>query len=186
MSGLANNDWIGLVVFVISTYGQIGYGDQNGYQDYQQRKGMIRGSPPGWVFGVAWSVLYGLISAAGFLYWLNYPAITSTRNAILILFFINLVLNKIWTPLFFGANRKGLAFFDLVLTLGTSIAVVVLFGIEQAWLSFGLYIAYPVWLLYAGYLNLQWWRLNRANGPINMSPFAKSYPSGARMRLMAR
>ena len=70
-------------------------------------------SPPNWLFAPAWTFLYITMGIAAFLVWKSAPS--NARNTALIFFGIQLLLNAIWTPIFFGAHMLLLAFFELVL-----------------------------------------------------------------------
>lgn len=159
---LDNDQWIGLVVFVGATYINPSFrgrseGTMEKYNRSNDYKFPLR--PPGWLFGPVWLILYGLIAASGYLYW-DESVPSTLRDVLLAFYFINLVLNKIWTPLFFDQGRRKWAFFIIILILLTAITVTVLLAIEGFWLSFGLYIPYPIWVLFASYLNLQFIRMD--------------------------
>ena len=70
-------------------------------------KGLIKPSfnPPSWLFGPVWTLLYTLMAISGYLLWQN-----PNSKLPVILFFVQLMLNAIWTPLFFGAKKLGWAF----------------------------------------------------------------------------
>ena len=61
-------------------------------------------NPPAWVFGPAWTLLYTLMAVAAWLVWKQ----DGWRRPLL-LYFIQLVLNAAWTPIFFGAHQLGLS-----------------------------------------------------------------------------
>lgn len=70
-----------------------------------------------------------------------------------------LVLNAIWTPLFFGAGRYGLAFVDIVaLWLLIGVTVVLFWRISRP--AAALLLPYWAWVTFAAALNLAIWRLN--------------------------
>ena len=73
-------------------------------------KGLIKPSfnPPSWLFGPVWTLLYTLMAISGYLLWQN-----PNSKLPVILFFVQLMLNAIWTPLFFGAKKLGWAFVEL-------------------------------------------------------------------------
>ena len=106
------------------------------------------GSPPGWVFPIVWFILYALM---GLSLWMVYRA--GNDYMFYILFAAQLILNFLWTPLFFGHGHMELAMVDLV-----AMWVIVLVMIYLTW-SRGLEVAayllipYIVWLTFAGYLN---------------------------------
>ena len=129
----------------------------NGSKDrrwFEQNRRRVPGSPPAPVFAVVWSVLYALIGVAGFLYWRNVPFATAEYDAGLVLYFVNYLLNKLWTPLFFGARMVKLAALDLVLMLGTGAAFLGMCGTEGQWVAFTLYAFSVAWMIYALYLNV--------------------------------
>lgn len=113
-------------------------------------------TPPDWVFGVVWPVLYGLIAWSG--------ARTARRKdpAALALWSAQLVFNAAWSPLFFGARKARLALFDLGLTLGATAAYtwrVARSDSKAAWAM----APYLGWLSYAGTLNAG---ILRKNAPL--------------------
>lgn len=129
-------------------------------REYDAKMRYIRFAPPGWLFGVAWFVLYGLITAAAFLYFGPTQGYETSQYylAAYIVLFVNIVLNKFWSVLFFDQRRIGWALAVAVVLLLSAIAVVVLFGLTQAWTPFGLFMPYPLWLIVALYLNAVWLR----------------------------
>ena len=68
--------------------------------------------PPNWVFGPVWTVLYAAIAYAGWRIW-RAPK-SRRRTAALGLWTTQLVLNGIWTPIFFGARRPIAALADII------------------------------------------------------------------------
>ncbi len=107
-------------------------------------------SPPRWLFGMAWSFLYAFMSLSIIVFWNSFST-SSVYTATLILYLINIVLNKIWTPTFFRLNSPRWAFVILFAMLSTAIAVEVLFWVGGAILSALFYLPYPLWLLFTGY-----------------------------------
>ena len=120
---------------------------------YDARKSRVAGAPPGWLFGVVWTILFLLIVAAAVTFFGN----SEEHVAAFVLFLVNLALNKAWSPLFFGAGSLGLAAWVVVGMIATQVAVLVLMGMANSWTSFGLYIPYAIWTLYALVLNVQFW-----------------------------
>ncbi|MFR9775167.1 TspO/MBR family protein [Micromonospora sp. MS34] len=111
-------------------------------------------APPSWVFGPVWTVLYALIAVAGWLAWRRVgwgPALWAWS--------VQLALNALWTPLFFGAGRYGLAFAELAL-LWLAVAVTVERFRRISGPAAGLLLPYWAWVTFAGALNLAIWRLN--------------------------
>jgi translocator protein len=112
-------------------------------------------APPSWLFGPVWTVLYLMIGLAG---WLAWREVGFSRP--LWIYTAQLVLNAIWTPLFFGAGQYGLAFLDIAamwLLIGAT--VVAFWRVRRA--AALLLLPYWVWVTYASALNLAIWLLNR-------------------------
>ncbi len=141
----------GAAVFVAAAIGGLGVrGTGAEYQGLEQPSW----APPSWLFGPVWTVLYVLVAIAGWLVWRRAglgPAVWA--------WIAQLVLNAVWTPLFFGAGRYGLAFADIVL-LWLTIGVTVLLFRRVSVLATALLLPYWAWVTYAAALNFAIWRLN--------------------------
>lgn len=115
-------------------------------------------TPPSWVFGPVWTVLYFLIAASIILY------VIETRNTrpywIYALILAHLIANLAWSPVFFGLRRIGWALFDIVIIDLTLIAMIYLFYQAQKAASILLW-PYLAWVLFATYLNSGFYLLNR-------------------------
>ncbi|MBC8092317.1 MAG: tryptophan-rich sensory protein, partial [Pseudonocardia sp.] len=114
-------------------------------------------APPTWLFGPVWTVLYAMIAVAGWLVWRK-DGWTGARTALTV-FAVQLVLNALWTPLFFGAGLFGLAFVEIVLLWLSIVATIVLFA-RHSRLAAGLLVPYLAWVTFASALNLAIWLLN--------------------------
>jgi translocator protein len=115
-------------------------------------------NPPNWIFAPVWTVLYLVMGVAAGLVWRQ--AGFSGASAALSLFVVQLVLNALWSYLFFGLQRLDLALFDIVVLWGAILAVAVLFwGANR--LAGALMIPYLAWVGFASVLNFVLWRLNK-------------------------
>jgi tryptophan-rich sensory protein len=111
-------------------------------------------APPSWLFGPVWTVLYAMIAVAGWLVWrrVGFTAPLWAWTA-------QLVLNAIWTPLFFGAGQYGLAFAEIVLMwLAIGVTVALFRPVSRA--AAALMLPYWAWVTFASVLNFAIWRLN--------------------------
>ena len=72
---------------------------------------------------------------------------------------LQLILNAVWTPLFFGLHRPDLGFFDIVLVWMSIIATIALFAPIHAGAAL-LLLPYLAWVTFAAALNFAVWRLN--------------------------
>ncbi|MDB5379530.1 MAG: tspO/MBR family protein [Rubritepida sp.] len=113
-------------------------------------------NPPKWIFGPAWTVLYIMMGVAAWLVWRE----TGFGTAIAV-FGLQLVLNLLWTALFFGMKRPDLALYELVLLWLTILACILLFAPVSGWAAL-LLLPYLAWTGFAGFLNLSILRLNGA------------------------
>lgn len=116
-------------------------------------------APPGWVFPVVWSILYLLMGYA------SYRVLTSgaDREQIkraLTLYGIQLFLNFLWSPVFFGLEWRLIAFFILVVMWVFIYLTMRAFSqIDEK--AGDLLLPYILWVTFAGYLNLGVYFLNR-------------------------
>lgn len=114
-------------------------------------------TPPNWVFGPVWTALYLMMGIAAWIIWLQ-PAGAPRRQA-LAAFFVQLVFNAAWTPLFFGLKMPGLALVDIVLMwLAIAITIILFWRIRPA--AGMLLVPYLAWVSYATTLNAGFWYLN--------------------------
>ena len=106
-------------------------------------------SPPGILFPIVWTILFILMGIS--LYRVNkYKKSFDNPNYI---YFFQLIVNALWTPIFFGLNLYLFAFFWLIFILILVIIMLYKFyKIDK--LSAYINIPYIIWLLFAGYLNL--------------------------------
>jgi len=115
-------------------------------------------TPPDWVFGPVWTVLYVLMAVAAWLVWRQGG--WSAQRLPLALFAVQLLLNAAWTPLFFGLGLFGTAFIELLAMWCAILATTLAFRRVRplaAWLM----LPYLLWVTYAATLNFGIWWLNR-------------------------
>lgn len=116
-------------------------------------------APPGWVFPVVWTVLYLLMGYA------SYRVLTSGADPqeikkALVLYGIQLLLNFLWSPVFFGLQWRLLAFFILV-AMWVFIYLTIRAFSQIGEVAGDLLLPYILWVTFAGYLNLGVYILNR-------------------------
>ena len=114
-------------------------------------------NPPGWVFPPVWSLLYLLMGIAAWLVWCQ-GGFNANRKA-LGLFLAQLVLNALWTPLFFGLHRPGWAFLEIIVLWSCIGATAYHFGLRSRPAGL-LLLPYLAWVTFAAFLNFTLWRLN--------------------------
>lgn len=107
-------------------------------------------TPSGWVFGVAWTILYALLGIALFLIIIARSRYSKAKCYWL--FFSQKVLNALWSYLFFGANMVSAALIVLVVLIGISYWMLRAFNTISRGASY-LVWPYIIWMLFALYLN---------------------------------
>jgi tryptophan-rich sensory protein len=123
-------------------------------------------SPPNWLFGPVWTTLYVMMGVSLFLVW-RATTITSAflkdrlreKVAALIAFGSQLMLNVLWSFLFFGLRSPQLAFAEIMILLISIVVTIVIFS-KISRLAGVLMIPYAGWVTFASFLNLQIWLLN--------------------------
>jgi len=100
-------------------------------------------NPPGYVFGIVWSILYLLM---GITAWRTFYTIKN-------LFYIQLFFNAIWSWLFFSFHLPVISLVDIWILIFINIKILFMV-LKQDKLAAFLYTPYIVWLLFASYLNL--------------------------------
>ena len=113
--------------------------------------------PPGWVFGVAWTALYTLLGVA--LAIVLVAPDTRARQMGLTLFFVQLALNYLWSPVFFGAGAIDWAFVIIIaMAAGAGVALSFFWRVNRV--AGLLLLPYLAWLCLATALNFEIGRLN--------------------------
>ncbi|MBI2046163.1 MAG: tryptophan-rich sensory protein [Parcubacteria group bacterium] len=120
-------------------------------------------NPPAWVFGPVWTTLFALMGIAAFLVWSSYAEASADKKKriklALILFGIQLILNMLWSIIFFGLHSPGGALIDIVFLWLAILATIIAFAKiskPAAWLL----VPYILWVSFASYLNFAIWSLN--------------------------
>ncbi len=114
-------------------------------------------TPPGWIFGPVWSLLYFMMAVAAWLVWRD--AGFARARLPLILFAIQLTLNSLWSVLFFGLQKPGAAAVEIVLLWGAILATLIAFWKRSPWAGV-LLLPYLAWVSFAAVLNVAIWRMN--------------------------
>ena len=111
-------------------------------------------TPPNWLFGVVWPLLYLGMAIAATRVWLKVG-----RAAPLVPWGVQLVLNAAWSWLFLGLQRPAIAFVEIVVLWVAIVVNLVVFSRIDRWAT-GLMLPYLLWVSFASWLNYQLWQLN--------------------------
>ena len=115
-------------------------------------------SPPAWVFGPVWSILYLIIAATfGYAGWLFFKGKISFF--VLLPFILNIVFNLAFTPIQFGLQNNVLAAVDILLVLGTLIWLMIVIYPHSKLIAY-CNIPYLLWVLFATILQMNITYLN--------------------------
>ena len=115
-------------------------------------------APPNWVFGPVWTLLYFLMGVSLYLVWSRGTGVPYVRIA-LIVFFVQLVLNALWSILFFGLHSPLAGLVGIAL-LWLALVLTIFYFWKISPLAGGLLVPYLLWVSFAGMLNFAIWRLN--------------------------
>lgn len=119
-------------------------------------------SPPNWVFGPVWTTLFVLMGVAFYLVWKKWtilPWSKREQRQALFVFSAQLVLNTLWSIIFFGLQSPGGALIEIVfLWLAIVVTMYTFAKVSKpaAWLL----VPYLLWVSFASYLNYAIWSLN--------------------------
>ncbi|HSV27213.1 MAG TPA: TspO/MBR family protein, partial [Sedimentisphaerales bacterium] len=115
-------------------------------------------TPPGWVFGPVWTALYIMMGIAAGLVWSKGIASPAVKAAIAA-FIIQLILNALWSFLFFGLQSPLYGLIDII-ALWFAIAVTIFLFRRVDLYAALLLVPYLLWVTFATFLNIRIWQLN--------------------------
>lgn len=110
--------------------------------------------PPPWIFSPVWTVLYVMIAVAGARTWLRAPA--SGRMQV---WFVQMVLNLLWSPAFFGMQSPGFGLTIIIPLLAFILAFIAMSRAKDP-VSAWLFAPYALWTAFASVLNASIFLLN--------------------------
>jgi tryptophan-rich sensory protein len=107
-----------------------------------------------------WTALYVTMGLAAYLVWQRAGGMAAARTALL-WFGVQLVLNGLWSVVFFGLRAPGLALLEIVLLWGAIVMTVRVFWLVRP-VAGALLVPYLAWVTFATALNAGFWWLNRS------------------------
>lgn len=128
-----------------------GWITQTSVNDWYQTLAKPPMNPPDWVFAPTWITLYVMMAVAGWRVWLR--SANNIRRMAMVAFAVQLMLNLIWSFIFFGAQSPGFAAIEIVL-LWISILITLLMFWRIDGFAGWLMSPYIVWVSFAIYLNI--------------------------------
>ncbi len=111
-------------------------------------------NPPSWVFAPVWTILYIMMSISAWRVWNKY-----FETKLIILYFVHLIFNALWSVIFFGFHQIFLALIDLSIILVFIIYLVKIYRTRDK-LAYYLMLPYLMWSTFAFFLNLSIFIIN--------------------------
>jgi tryptophan-rich sensory protein len=114
-------------------------------------------NPPNWIFGPVWTVLYLMMGISLGIIW---NSTNNGRKRAMQLFAGQFVLNLCWSYLFFNLHALGIAYLEILSMIVAIIFTIFAFYKINKTAAF-LLVPYLCWVLFASFLNLSIWYLNK-------------------------
>jgi translocator protein len=114
-------------------------------------------NPPNYIFGPVWITLYFIMGISFFLVWKNTKSYDI--KVPVILFVVQLVLNSLWSIIFFGYKNPMFGFFEIIL-LWVFILLCILRFYPVSKTASWLLVPHLLWVSFASVLNFKIWMLN--------------------------
>jgi tryptophan-rich sensory protein len=150
---------IGLVVWFIISFSASAVGAIASFQAKSFYGSLIQPAwaPPAWLFGPVWTLLYAMMAIAAWLVWRR-GGFKSNQLAIS-LFFMQLILNGLWSWMFFAWNLGALSLVNI-----TMLWMMIVMNVMAFWrvdkIAGALLVPYLLWVSFAAVLNHSMWQLN--------------------------
>lgn len=116
-------------------------------------------NPPNWIFGPVWIILYLLMGISLYLIWNNKSGKTKQFKIAITFFISQLVLNSLWSIIFFGLKLPLIAFIEIIV-LWIFILLTIIYSYKISKIASYLLIPYILWVSFASILNLSIYLLN--------------------------
>lgn len=158
---MKSSRWLPLGFFLILTFAAGGIGaiaTASSADTWYQALRKPAWTPPDWIFGPVWTLLYVAMAVAAWRVW-RIGGAADARHTFR-LFGAQLALNALWSILFFGLQRPGAALIDVIALWLVLIRLLVRFRSADA-IAGWLWTPYVLWVSYAVLLNAAVWELNR-------------------------
>jgi len=148
---------IGSILLPLTGSLVVGYLTKNSMNIYN---GLVKPTfaPPGWIFMVVWPVIYILMGIASYRIYMLRAQGKDVGKA-LFFYLVQLLLNFLWSFIFFSFRLYGLAFIELAI-LFIFVLITFIKFIKLDRVAGFLLVPYILWLIFAGVLNFMIWAKN--------------------------
>ncbi|PTX57951.1 TspO/MBR related protein [Litoreibacter ponti] len=147
-------DWMLFVIFLCACFAAGTTGAVFMPGEWYRKLDKPDWTPPDWVFPLTWTTLYICMSFAG-----ARIAVLDDNAYAVALWALQIALNTLWTPIFFGLRRLGFAM-GVIVALWISVAACLLAFLQLDFLAAIAFAPYLVWVTIAAALNYSVWRRN--------------------------
>jgi translocator protein len=144
----------GILVLCLAVGGLGGFATAQSVVDWYPALNKPSWTPPSWLFGPVWTVLYIMMAVAAWLVWKAGEA-----KGALLLFGAQLLLNLAWSFLFFGAKSPGLGLINICVLWLAIAATIFAFSLRSRIAGF-MMVPYLAWVSFATALNTAIYLLN--------------------------
>jgi translocator protein len=151
------NKWLvlaGFIALCLAVGGLAGFATSQSIVDWYPTLNKPSWTPPRWLFGPAWTVLYVMMAVAAWLVWLK----PEPKRALLF-WVVQLALNFGWSFLFFGARSVSLGLICVV-AMWLAIAATIFVFAKSSRMAAFLMVPYLAWVSFATALNAAIWMMN--------------------------
>lgn len=143
-----------LILFLILNFAALGIGGfligNTATNEWYQQANKAPWTPPGWVFGFAWTTI--MVCFSVFMYMISAKYSTEQLNFFYVMFAIQWILNVIWNPIFFRFHMVLLGLV-IIIALLVFVAWFTIYGFKKGGYAGILMLPYLVWLMIATSLN---------------------------------
>lgn len=148
---------LALLVFVALSFAAATMGAFFSPGEWYQELNKPSWNPPPWIFGPVWNVLYLLMAFSAWLVWREGGL--QKQRLPLSFYGLQLCLNAVWTPVFFGGQWPAGGFVVIILLWLAIVVTILRFWPVHRWAAW-LMVPYLIWVSFASVLNAALWRLN--------------------------
>ena len=156
-------DWMAFGVFLAAAFAAASTGSMFSPDRWYEELDKPAWTPPNWLFPVAWTILYIAMAVAA-----ARVATKPDPGLALAFWALQITLNTLWSPIFFGLNRIGASVVVMACMWVAVTATTVMFY-QLDTIAGALFVPYFIWTSYAAALNVSVWRRN----PSTMEPAAR-------------
>ena len=149
-------DWLTFFIFLMACLVAASTGSLFPTGEWYKSLNKPSWNPPDWLFPIAWSILYLVIAFVG----MRVSIVISEYQFAVALWALQISLNTIWTPIFFGLHRIRLAMGFMMALWSTVLAMVVSYWFIDV-LAAALVVPYFFWVSFAALLNYKLMTLNQ-------------------------